>query len=125
LDELKAAPGARRWDSAETGNFINLSAWDASLELLVKIGTDAIAKHDAELVGELIERLPRDRFVLASPSQSERRGPYVCISARNPERNREICEKLREEQIIVSLREKALRVSPYLYNTTAEVDRLV
>lgn len=125
LDELKAAPGARRWDSAETGNFINLSAWDASLELLVKIGTDAIAKHDAELVGELIERLPRDRFVLASPSQSKRRGPYVCISARNPERNREICEKLREEQIIVSLREKALRVSPYLYNTTAEVDRLV
>lgn len=125
LDELKAAPGARRWDSAETGNFINLSAWDASLELLVKIGTQAIAKHNAGLVGELIERLPRDRFVLASPSESERRGPYVCVSARNPERNAEICEKLREVQIIVSLREKALRISPYLYNTTQEIDRLV
>ncbi|MGH9735840.1 MAG: aminotransferase class V-fold PLP-dependent enzyme [Candidatus Acidiferrales bacterium] len=125
LDELKAAPGARRWDSAETGNFINLSAWDASLELLVKIGTDAIAKHDAELVGELIERLPRDRFVLASPSERERRGPYVCISARNPERNREICDKLKEAQIMVSLREKALRVSPYLYNRTEDIDRLV
>lgn len=125
LDELKAAPGARRWDSAETGNFINLSAWDASLELLVKIGTDAIAKHDAELVGELIERFPRDRFVLASPSQSKRRGPYVCISARDPERNREICDKLREAQIMVSLREKALRISPYLYNTPADIDRLV
>lgn len=125
LDELKAAPGARRWDSAETGNFINLSAWDASLELLVKIGTDAIAKHDAELVGELIERFPRDRFVLASPSQSKRRGPYVCISARVSERNREICDKLREAQIMVSLREKALRISPYLYNTPADIDRLV
>lgn len=125
LDELKAAPGARRWDSAETGNFINLSAWDASLELLVKIGTQAIAKHNAGLVGGLIERLPRDRFVLASPSESERRGPYVCVSARNPERNAEICEKLREVQIIVSLREKALRISPYLYNTTQEIDRLV
>ncbi|HTU36170.1 MAG TPA: aminotransferase class V-fold PLP-dependent enzyme [Candidatus Acidoferrum sp.] len=125
LDELKAAPGARRWDSAETGNFINLSAWDASLELLVRIGTDAIAKHNAGLVGELIERLPRDRFVLASPGETARRGPYVCISARNPERNPEICEKLREARIFVSLREKALRVSPYLYNSTEEIDRLV
>jgi cysteine desulfurase / selenocysteine lyase len=125
LEDLKAAPGARRWDSAETGNFINLAAWDASLEMLAKIGVEAIEKHDAALVGELIERLPRDRFVLASPAQRDRRGPYVCISARNPERNREMCEKLREAQIIVSLRENALRVSPYLYNTTEEVDRLV
>lgn len=125
LDELKAAPGARRWDSAETGNFINLSAWDASLELLVKIGTQAVAQYNAGLVDELIERLPRDRFVLASPAESERRGPYVCISARNPERNAEICATLREAQIIVSLREKALRISPYLYNTSEEIDRLV
>ena len=125
LEDLQAAPGARRWDSAETGNFINLSAWDASLELLAKIGTEAIAKHHAALVYELVQRLPRDRFILASPAERERRGPYVCISARNPERNREICEKLREAQIIVSLRENALRVSPYLYNTSEEIDRLV
>lgn len=125
LEDLKAAPGARRWDSAETGNFINLAAWDASLEMLTKIGTKAIAEHDAGLVGELIERLPRDRFVLASPSERQRRGPYVCVSARNPERNREICDKLHEAQIIVSLRENALRISPYLYNTSADIDRLV
>jgi selenocysteine lyase/cysteine desulfurase len=125
LEDLQAAPGARRWDSAETGNFINLAAWDASLELLVKIGAEAIAKHNAALVGELMERLPRDRFVLASPAEGKRRGPYVCISARNAERNREFCDKLREGRIIVSLRENALRVSPYLYNTPEEIDRLV
>ena len=125
LDDLQAAPGARRWDSAETGNFINLAAWDASLEMLAKIGVEAIAKHDATLVNELIERLPRDRFVLASPAERERRGPYVCISARNAERNRELCDKLREAQIFVSLRENALRISPYLYNTSEEIDRLV
>lgn len=125
LDDLKTVPGARRWDSAETGNFINLAAWDASLEMLAKIGVSEIAKHDASLVGELIERLPRDRMVLASPGERERRGPYVCISARNPEHNRELCEKLAEAQIFVSLRENALRVSPYLYNTSEEIDRLV
>lgn len=125
LEDLRAAPGARRWDSAETGNFINLAAWDASLELLVKIGTAEIARHNDSLVSELIERLPRDRFVLASPAERERRGPYVCISARDPEHNREMCEKLSESQIIVSLREKALRISPYLYNTPEEIDRLI
>lgn len=125
LDDLKAVPGARRWDSAETGNFINLAAWDASLELLAKIGVEEIAKHDAALVGELIERLPRDRFVLASPAERERRGPYVCISARNPEQNAGLCTTLSEAQIIVSLRENALRISPYLYNTSEEIDRLV
>jgi cysteine desulfurase / selenocysteine lyase len=125
LEHLRAAPGARRWDSAETGNFINLAAWDASLGLLTKIGVEAVAKYNASLVGELIDRLPRDRFVLASPAEREHRGPYVCISARNPERNRELCDKLREAQIIVSLRENALRISPYLYNTAEEIDRLV
>jgi cysteine desulfurase / selenocysteine lyase len=125
LENLQAAPGARRWDSAETGNFINLAAWDASLEMLVKIGTDAVAKHNGSLVGELIDRLPRDRFVLASPTERERRGPYVCISERNPERNRALCDKLHEAQIIVSLRENALRISPYLYNTPEEIDRLI
>lgn len=125
LDDLQAAPGGRRWDSAETGNFINLAAWDASLDLLAKIGIAAVAEHNASLVAELVDRLPRDRFVLASPVERNRRGPYVSISARNPERNREICEKLHEAQVIVSLREKALRVSPYLYNTSEEIDRLV
>jgi cysteine desulfurase / selenocysteine lyase len=125
LDNLQAAPGARRWDAAETGNFINLAAWDASLDLIVKIGVEAIANHNHALVSEIIERLPRDRIVLASPRERERRGPSVCVSARNPERNREIFEKLRAEQIIVSLRENALRIAPYLYNTREQIERLV
>jgi selenocysteine lyase/cysteine desulfurase len=125
LDNLQAAPGARRWDSPETGNFINLAAWDASLDLLVKIGTDAVVKHNDALVNEIIERLPRDSCVLASPRERERRGPYLCISSRRPERNRELQDKLRQAQIVVSLRENALRISPYLYNTPEHIDRLV
>jgi cysteine desulfurase / selenocysteine lyase len=125
LEDLQAAPGARRWDTAETGSFINLAMWDASLDLLVKIGTEAIAKHNDALVAEIIERLPRDCCVMASPPERERRGPYVCLSSRKPERNRELFEKLRQAQIIVSLRENALRISPYLYNTPEQIDRLV
>jgi cysteine desulfurase / selenocysteine lyase len=125
LDALRAAPGARRWDAAETGNFINLAAWDASLDLVVRIGVETIANYNHALVSEIVERLPRDRYVLASPPEQERRGPYLSISARNPERNREVYDKLRAEQIMVSLRENALRIAPYLYNTHEQIERVV
>lgn len=125
LEDLRAAPGARRWDTAETGNFINLAMWDASLDLLLGIGVEAIQEHNDALVNQIIERMPRDCCVLASPQQRERRGPYVCVSSRKPERNRELCERLRDAQIVVSLREKALRISPYLYNTHDHMERLI
>ena len=34
----RAVPGARRWDSPETANFMNLAAYDASLDLILRIG---------------------------------------------------------------------------------------
>src|SRR4029077_7114538 len=33
MDDLKAAPGARRWDSPETASFLNLATWNAALDL--------------------------------------------------------------------------------------------
>lgn len=122
---LRPAPGARRWDSAETANFTNLSAFDSSLDMLSRIGVDAAERHVDAIVTEIIARLPSDRFVLASPELRERRGPYVCISARNPKDTPWFYEKLRAANISVSLRENALRIAPYLYNTPADVSRLI
>jgi selenocysteine lyase/cysteine desulfurase len=122
---LKPAPGARRWDSAETANFTNLASFDASLDLIERIGVNAIQEYVDSLVAEIIQRLPRDRYMLASPEQRERRGPYVCISAINPEDTASVYERLRAAQISVSLREKALRISPHLYNTPEEISRLM
>ena len=38
----------------------------------------------------------------------ERRGPYVCVAARNPDDTPKIFEKLREAEVFVSLRENAI-----------------
>ena len=123
-ENLRPAPGARRWDSPETANFTNLAAFDASLDLVLRIGADAIARHVDELVGGLIERLPRN-CVLASPEERVKRGPYVCISAREPEKTTALYQKLGAAQIQVSLRENAIRVAPYLYNTQEDISRLI
>lgn len=125
LDKLEPVAGARRWDAPETANFSNLSAMQASLELIERVGVDTIAKHNQNLMSHLIERLPRDTCVLASPNSAEKRGPYVCLTARTQERTRELFEKLRAAQVFVSLRENALRVSPHLYNTERDITKLV
>jgi cysteine desulfurase / selenocysteine lyase len=125
LDNLRMSLSVRRWDSAETGSFIHLAALDASLDFLLRVGTAAIAKHNDALMSEIIERLPRDSWVLASPAERARRGPYVCVAARKPEKTPELLGKLREAQVIVALRENALRISSHLYNTFEHVDRLI
>ena len=125
LDNVKPADGGRRWDAPETANFTNLSAMQASLELIDRIGVEKIAEHNRCLVAQLIERLPRDTCVLTSPSADERRGSYVCFAARRPERTQELFAKLQAAHVIVSLRENALRVSPHIYNTDQDIARLV
>jgi cysteine desulfurase / selenocysteine lyase len=119
------AKGARRWDSPETASFTNLAAMDASLELLLRVGVETVWEHARCLTAMMIERLPRDRYVLASPVSADERGPYACIAPRKSEMTGQIFERLREAQIHVSLREGALRVSPYLYNTERDIDRLL
>lgn len=125
LERLELAPGARRWDAAETASFFNLTAMEASLEFLLRVGVETVWEHNTRLIGRMIERLPRDRCVLASPREAAQRGPYACVAARSPEKTRALYEKLCAGKIIVSLRENALRVAPHLYNTERDIERLL
>lgn len=125
LEGLKLTPGARRWDTAETGSFIYLNALDASLGLLLQIGLEEVTQHNGELQREVIERIPRDRYGLKSPAEESQRGPYVCVAPRKAEDTPGIYQKLRDAGVIVSLRENSIRIAPYLHNTSEDVDKLV
>lgn len=119
------AKGARRWDSPETASFFNLAAMDASLELILRVGVETVWAHATRLIAMMIDRLPRDRYVLASPASADDRGSYACVAARRPEMTGQMFERLRAAQIHVSLREGALRISPHLYNSERDIDRLL
>ncbi len=125
MEELRLAPGARRWDSPETASFFNLAAMNASLEFVLRAGPETVLEHNRRLMGMMYERLPRDRCVAASPAEPERRGPYACFAARSAEKTAALYERLRKENVIVSLREGNLRVSPHLYNTERDIDKLI
>ena len=123
--EVKFKKEACRWDMPETANFFNLAPLQASLEFLARVGVKTVWEHNAELMAQIIERLPLDKCVLASPANPDLRGPYVCVAARHATETPKLYEKLRVAGVIVSLREGALRIAPHLYNTEMDVDRLI
>ncbi len=125
FENPKPAPGARRWDMAETSNYFNFAAMDASLQFVLQLGPETVEAHNRKLIDFLFERLPKDRCVPTSPLDSAHRGPYGCFAARSPEKTAELYQKLVKEKVITSLREGNIRVSPHVYNTERDIDRLI
>ncbi len=116
-------PGARRWDAPETAS-LNLVAMEASLEFLLRVGVETIWRHNYQLIEQLLGRLPADRCLPASPADPDSRGPYVCVTARSPEKTAALYQRLRESEIILSLRAGAIRIAPHLYNNAGDIERL-
>jgi selenocysteine lyase/cysteine desulfurase len=127
FEDPKPAANAKRWDSPESASYFNfnLVAMDASVDFVVHMGPERVVAHNRKLIELMFERLPKDRFVIASPLDAARRGPYGCFKARSPEKTAEHYEHLRKENVVVSLREGNIRVSPHLYNTERDIDRLI
>ena len=118
---------AKRWDAPEWASHFNfnLAGFDASLEFVLRMGPETVERHNRELIELMFARLPKDRCVPASPLDAARRGPYGCFAARTPEKTVALYHKLRAENVVVSLREGNIRVSPHLYNTERDIDRLI
>jgi selenocysteine lyase/cysteine desulfurase len=127
VDDPKPVPGAKRWDTPEPASYynFNLVAMDASTDFVLQVRPETVAAHNRKLIDFMYERLPKDRCVAASPLDGDRRGPYGCFAARTKEKTEALYHKLRQENVIVALREGNIRVSPHLYNTERDIDRLI
>ncbi len=127
FDDPRPGSNAKRWDAPEWASYFNfnLVAMDTSVELVSRMGPERVAAHNRKLIDFLFERLPKDRCVPASPLDAAQRGPYGCFAGRSREKTTELYQRLRKENVIVSLREGNIRVSPHLYNTERDIDRLI
>ena len=121
----KMAAGARRWDSAETASYFNLTAMAESLKFVLAAKPETVAAHNRVLMEMMFERLPKDRCVVTSPLEAARRGPYACFAGRTPEKTMALYKRLCAENVIVSFREGNLRISPHLFNSERDIDKLV
>jgi cysteine desulfurase/selenocysteine lyase len=122
----KPSHSAKRWDVAEAATYFNfnLTAMDASVGLVLRIGPELVLEHNRQLIDSLFERLPED-CVPASPLDSTQRGPFGCFTARTQDKTAEVYQKLRNRNVVVSMREGRIRVSPHLFNSQRDIDRLI
>lgn len=92
-----------------------------SLTLLLSIGVDAISEHILSLHGPLLEWARRRGVPVRSPAGVHGSG-ILCIA---PPGVAKVQETLRAANVIASLREGAIRLSPHFYNTTDDMEKVV
>jgi cysteine desulfurase / selenocysteine lyase len=122
----KPSRSAKRWDSGEAATYFNfnLAAMDASVDFVLRAGPELVREHNRKLMELLFERLPKG-CVVASPLDSAQRGPCGSFTAQTPETTVALYQKLQKENVIVSLREGRIRVSPHLFNSERDINRLI
>lgn len=124
LGELTAGPlhTAADFDIFGTANFFNFTAFAEAVELLLEMGLQNIAAHDQSLVQMLVDICDASSFQLISPSEaSERRSSLVLITHEDRSRIDTLKRDLDAARIHTAMRAGALRLSPHLYNSPAQI----
>jgi selenocysteine lyase/cysteine desulfurase len=119
-------PALSRWDSAEAASLynFNLTVMEASTKFVLQASPTLIREHSQALIEYLFERLP-EGYRLASPRRASHRGVFGCIDAGSRHDTEFVYQTLRDERVVVALREGRIRVAPHLLNSTQDIDRLL
>jgi selenocysteine lyase/cysteine desulfurase len=123
--DFRLKQGARVFDSGETGNFINMHGLDASLEFVEDVTIKAVNAQCRRLLQRLEEGLCIRGYILSAGSSPGHESTILGFHALRPQATAELHGKLAANHIAVSLRNGMVRVSPYLYNDEADIDRLL
>lgn len=115
-------PGARRYDVGERSNFVLLPMATEALRQLLAWGVGNVSDSIGELT-DSIERRAAELGIEAVPR--ERRARHMIGLRLGPDAPPDLAARLASENVFVSVRGESVRVSPHLYNTEADVDRLL
>lgn len=120
---LNYRKGAGRFECG-TLNHFGVQALGASIELLLDVGLDTIERHCKMLTDRLVEGYRERGFHIVSSRREGEWSPIV--AATHPDKDAtDLMHTLKDRGIVVAQRYGRLRVSPHLYNTTDEIDRLL
>jgi selenocysteine lyase/cysteine desulfurase len=117
-DEFQA--GARRFDVGERSNFALMPVAEASLKLLTEWRVPRILKTLSRRTAAIAQRA-RAEFGIDSVAADRRAGHYLGLRFPIPP---DLPARLAAENVHVSVRGQAMRVTPHLWNTDADVEKL-
>jgi selenocysteine lyase/cysteine desulfurase len=114
--------GARRFDMGERSNFALLPAARRAMEQILEWKIAQIS----ETCGAMNRRLAAAAADVGFTASVEpRRAPhYLCLRRKTPI-PKELAEMLAREKVFVSVRGSSIRVTPHVYNTVEDCDRLI
>lgn len=123
--EFELLPSAQRY---ETGcmAFSLLHGWTAGLEMLLEAGVANIHAHLLGLTDRLIAGLQAKGLTVVSPvERPDERSGIIAFTTGSTAANQDLVERLYRQKIIIAQRGGHCRVSPHLYNTPGDIDRLL
>ncbi len=140
-------PVAQTWQSVAWDNYVNMLDYDKpllndarrfslgsapaahlvamshSLKLLSELGTTNIQTHIHGLLDGLIEFAQSgSTYRVLSSLEPERRSSILSITTDDYEN---VFARLESASVICSMREGGIRISPHIYNTRADIDRVL
>lgn len=118
-DEFQA--GARRFDMGQFTQFVLAPMASAALQQILDWGIASIEQSLSHLTDEIAERAVAAGYDVAPAEQRSRH--MLGIRFRNG-LPANLAAALSAAKVYVSIRGDSVRVSPHLYNTTADIDRL-
>ena len=112
--------GARRFDMGERNNPINLTMAVTALKQLVAWGPENVTATLKPLTNRVADHAAERGY--AVPPADHRVGHFIGVRLPGGPPP-DVAERLAAENVHISLRADALRVSPYLFNTADDIDR--
>ena len=119
--DLSLFPGGRKFEVGTTP-YAQLAAWNASLEMILAFSVAAIETHVRALLEPLWDYLSSSPYKIVSSPEPGSRSGILSFTGRFAAK---IYLLLNERKIFPSLRTGYLRVSPHLYNTHQDMERLM
>jgi len=114
-------PGARRFDGGEASNFVLLPMALAALETVAEWSVERVAATVEPLTAAVVN----GAAAIGLPVHAEPHARHI-VGLRLPVGSpAAVVQSLAEAQVHVSLRGESLRISPYVFNTADDVERLL
>jgi selenocysteine lyase/cysteine desulfurase len=114
-------PGARRYDVGERSNFALLPMANEALRQILHWGVENVSATIGVLTA-LVERKAKDRGVEAIPAKMRAR--HMIGLKLGSSFHEDLAAQLAAQNVFVSVRSESVRVSPHLYNTEEDINRL-
>ena len=115
-------PGARRFDVGERSNFTLVPAADLAIRTLLEWGVENVSETARQISAAVMRGLEPLGFEALEPAL---RAPHYLGLTSKRALPSDLVARLATRQVYVSARGDSVRVTPHVYNTQDDVDRLV